>query len=131
MKWNGRILVDATNAHAASPPDLSPAGVARSRAALGGRTSSEIVAERTPGARVVKAISNMPIAWIDNVDREEPRTVMFAAGDDIGAKRAVLDLLEQLGFAGIDVGPLALGGALFEFGGPLSGLDLRLVRRAR
>jgi 8-hydroxy-5-deazaflavin:NADPH oxidoreductase len=56
-QWNGRILIDATNAHVDSPPDLSPAGIARSRAALGGRTSSEILAEWVPGARLVKSIS--------------------------------------------------------------------------
>ena len=45
INWKGRILVDATNAHMDSKPDLSLAGVTRSRAALKGRTSSEIVAE--------------------------------------------------------------------------------------
>jgi len=45
IDWHGRILVDATNAHKGSKPDRSRAGVTRSRAALKGRTSSEIVAE--------------------------------------------------------------------------------------
>ena len=39
IDWQGRILVDATNAHMDSEPDLSLVGVARSRAALKGRTS--------------------------------------------------------------------------------------------
>ena len=36
VDWHGRILVDATNAHVDSEPDLSLAGVARSRTALEG-----------------------------------------------------------------------------------------------
>src|SRR5581483_6424614 len=64
VDWRGRILVDATNAHVDSKPDPSVAGVARSRAALKGRTSSEMVAEMAPGARSVKSISNMPMEWI-------------------------------------------------------------------
>src|SRR5215472_14180485 len=49
IDWRGRILIDATNAHL-DPPDISLAGVTRSRAALKGRTSSEIVAEMAVGA---------------------------------------------------------------------------------
>jgi predicted dinucleotide-binding enzyme len=61
IDWQGRILV-ATNAHL-EPPDISLAGVTRSRAALKGRTSSEIVAEMAVGARLVKSISNIPMVW--------------------------------------------------------------------
>jgi len=41
--WHGRILVDATNAHMDPVPDISLAGVTRSRAALKlkGRTSMD------------------------------------------------------------------------------------------
>jgi 8-hydroxy-5-deazaflavin:NADPH oxidoreductase len=45
IDWRGRILIDATNAHMDPKPDISLAGVTGSRAALKGRTSSEIVAE--------------------------------------------------------------------------------------
>ena len=45
IDWRGRILIDATNAHMDPKPDISLAGVTRSRAALKGRTSSEMVAE--------------------------------------------------------------------------------------
>jgi len=64
IDWRGRILIDATNAHVDPKPDISLAGVTRSRAALKGRTSSELVAEMAPGVRLVKSISNMPMAWI-------------------------------------------------------------------
>src|ERR1700730_8647738 len=42
LDWGGQILVDATNAHMDSKPDLSLAAFTRSRAALKGGTSSEI-----------------------------------------------------------------------------------------
>jgi len=54
IDWRDRILIDATNAHIDPKPDTSLAGVTRRRAALKGRTSSEIVAEKADGARLVK-----------------------------------------------------------------------------
>jgi predicted dinucleotide-binding enzyme len=133
MAWSGQILIDATNAHIDNPPDISLAGVTRSRAALAktGRTSSELVAEWAPGARVVKSISNMPMAWINDFSDNKPKTVIFTSGDDKEAKRVVIDLLNGLGFAAIDLGSLREGGALHEVGAPLSGLDLHLMRRLR
>jgi hypothetical protein len=117
------------NVHLA--PDVSAAGVARSRAALNGRTSSEILADWTPGARLVKSISNIPMAWISDFSLKKPRTAIFTSGDDANAKRVVIDLLNQIGFAGIDLGSLAEGGAMHEVGAPLSGVELHFVRRLR
>jgi len=133
VTWSGCILVDATNAHSDDPPDISLEGVTRSRAALAktGLTSSELVAEWAPGARVVKSISNMPMEWIKDFSDTKPKAVMFASGDDKAAKRVVIDLLEGMGFAGVDLGSLREGGALHEVGAPLSGLDLHLMRRLR
>jgi hypothetical protein len=131
IEWNGQILIDATNAHADSPADISRAGVTRSRAALAGRTSSEILAEWVPGARLVKSISNMPMAWISDFSANKPKTVIFTSGDDEQAKRVVNDLLDQVGFGSIDLGSLARGGALHEVGAPLSGVELHFVRRLR
>ena len=88
IDWRGRILIDATNAHL-DPPDLSLAGVARSRAALRGRTSSEIVAEMAVGARLVKSIINMPMARIQDFSPNKPRTVIFTSGDDTEAKQLI------------------------------------------
>jgi 8-hydroxy-5-deazaflavin:NADPH oxidoreductase len=131
IDWRGRILIDATNAHMDPTPDISLAGVTRSRAALKGRTSSEMVAQMAPGARLVKSISNMPMAWIQGFSREKPRTVIFTSGDDEEAKRMVIELIEGLGFAAIDLGSLAIGGAMHQVGAPLSGLDLHFGRRLR
>ena len=131
VDWRGRILIDATNAHVDTVPDISLAGVTRSRAALNGRTSSEIVAEMAVGARLVKSISNMPMAWIQDFSTNKPRTVIFTSGDDIEAKQLVIELVNSTGLVAIDLGSLALGGAMHEVGAPLSGLDLHFVRRLR
>ena len=131
IDWRGRVLIDATNAHADPVPDISLAGVTRSRAALQGRTSSEMVAEMAPGARLVKSISNMPMDWIQNFSPDKPRTVMFTSGDDAEAKQQVIDLVNSTGLVAVDLGSLAKGGAMHEVGAPLSGLDLHFVRRLR
>ena len=131
VDWRGRILIDATNAHVDTVPDMSLAGVTRSRAALNGRTSSEIVAEMAVGARLVKSISNMPMAWIQDFSTNKPRTVIFTSGDDIEAKQLVIELVNSTGLVAIDLGSLAIGGAMHEVGAPLSGLDLHFVRRLR
>jgi hypothetical protein len=131
IDWRGRILIDATNAHVDPVPDISLAGVTRSRAALKGRTSSEMVAEMAVGARLVKSISNMPMNWIQDFSPNKPRTVIFTSGDDAEAKKLVIELVNSTGLVAIDLGSLAIGGAMHEVGAPLSGLDLHFVRRLR
>ena len=114
--WSGRVLVDATNRVAGYDPftlgDLS------------GRTSSEIVADLAPGARVVKAFNSVPMSWISDFSPDKPRTVLFVSGDDSDAKKPVGELIEQAGLCSIDLGSLATGGRLQQLGGPLAGINL-------
>jgi predicted dinucleotide-binding enzyme len=131
IDWHGRILIDATNAHMDPKPDITREGVDRSIAALNGRTSSEMVAELAVGAKLVKSISNMPMAWIQDFSSHKPKTVIFTSGNDSEAKNIVLDLIDSIGFAAIDLGSLANGGAMHQVGAPLSGVDLHFVRRLR
>ncbi|MDR3614779.1 MAG: NAD(P)-binding domain-containing protein [Candidatus Obscuribacterales bacterium] len=131
IDWHGRILVDATNAHVDPIPDISLAGVTKSRAALKDRTSSEIVAEKAVGARLVKSISNMPMDWIQDFTPNKPRTVIFTSGDDAEAKQQVIELINSTGLVAVDLGSLSKGGAMHEVGAPLSGLELHFVRRLR
>jgi predicted dinucleotide-binding enzyme len=83
------------------------------------------------GARLVKSISNMPMAWIQDFSSHKPKTVIFTSGDDSEAKKIVIDLIDRIGFAAIDLGSLAKGGAMHQVGAPLSGLDLHFVQRLR
>jgi 8-hydroxy-5-deazaflavin:NADPH oxidoreductase len=133
IDWHGRILIDATNAHVDPKPDISLEGVTRSRAALKskGRTSSELVAEMAVGARLVKSISNMPMAWIQDFSPNKPRTVIFTSGDDTEAKQLTIELINNTGLVAIDLGSLAMGDAMHDVGGPLSGIEFHFVRRLR
>lgn len=110
--WNKRIIVDTTNAIDFS--DFSPAD-------LGGRPSSEIVAESAPGARLVKAFNTM----FANVVARKPddargRRVLFLSGDDKDANTTLKELITGFGYAAIDLGTIAGGGLLQQFGGPLT-----------
>ncbi|MET4044393.1 NAD(P)-binding domain-containing protein [Bradyrhizobium sp. RT6a] len=115
--FGGRIVVDANNPIEA--PLFKPAE-------LGGRASSEVFADLVPGARVVKAFNHL----LSELLAADPTTdggkrVLFYSGDDAGAKTAIGALIEQLGFFGIDLGSLAIGGTLTQFpGGPLPALNL-------
>jgi predicted dinucleotide-binding enzyme len=131
IDWHGRILIDATNAHMDAKPDVSAEGVKRSLAALKERNSSEMVAELAKGARLVKSISNMPMAWIQDFSPQKPKAVIFVSGDDGEAKKIVIDLIDSTGLVAIDLGSLAKGGAMHQVGAPLSGLEFHFVRRLR
>ncbi len=95
-------------------------------AELHGRLSSEVFAELVPGAKVVKAFNHLQPHLIAGDPRAEGgNRVLFYSGDDPQAKREVGALIERLGFAGIDLGTLAVGGKLVQFpGGPLPSLNL-------
>ena len=111
--WNGRILIDATNP-TNGPPDFK-------LAELGGKTSSQVVASLARGARVVKALNTLTAANLGADPRAGGgRRVLFVSGDDVSAKQEVVRVLDRIGFATIDLGSLAIGGALQQFpGGPL------------
>jgi predicted dinucleotide-binding enzyme len=115
--WNGRVVVDANNPIEA--PRFEPVE-------LHGRASSEVFADLVPGARVVKAFNHLqPVLLAKDPRAEGGRRVLFYSGEDAPAKASVGDLISKLGFFGIDLGSLALGGRLAQFpGGPLPVHDL-------
>ena len=116
VEWDSRIVADATNAidfPAFTPRDLK------------GRPSTQVVADAVPGARVVKAFNTLLAARLGE-DPAVPggRRVLFVSGDDISARAAVVDLVERLGFAAIDLGGIAEGGRAQQFGGGVAGKEL-------
>ncbi|MDB5764725.1 MAG: hypothetical protein JWQ21_3720 [Herminiimonas sp.] len=115
--WNGRIVVDATN------PVIQPGF---QLAELGGRNSSEVVTEMLPGARLVKAFNTLLAAVLaSDPSQAGGKRVVFLSGDDTAAKATVGHLIDRLGFAGIDLGSLTVGGKLQQFpGGPLPAVNL-------
>lgn len=110
--FGGRIVIDANNP--IEGPLFKPAE-------LNGRVSSEVFAGLVPGARVVKAFNHLqPHLISGDPAAEGGRRVLFFSGDDAHAKAEVAALIERLGFFGIDLGSLAVGGRLMQFpGGPL------------
>jgi predicted dinucleotide-binding enzyme len=111
--WDGVVVVDTTNPRfGPGPDDVYDTGA---------RTSSEVVAELVPGARLVKAFNHQPIPALATELGTE-RNALFVAGDDPTAKARVADLMRSIGGAPIDTGDLRTGGALqASGGGPLAG----------
>jgi predicted dinucleotide-binding enzyme len=111
LNWNSQVVIDATNDWAADD--------------LQGRTSSELVADLVAGARVVKAANTLS-AEVLSADPHEAggQRVIFISGDDADAKAEVLALFQDAGFAAIDLGDLATGGAMQQIHHPLAGVNL-------
>jgi predicted dinucleotide-binding enzyme len=111
LEWNSQIVVDATNDWAADD--------------LNGRTSSELVAELVAGARVVKAANTLGAEVLGSDPQEGGgRRVIFISGDDADAKADIAGLFQDAGFAAIDLGELATGGAMQQIHHPLAGVNL-------
>lgn len=74
-----------------------------------GPTLVEQLAADAPAARVVKAFSSLPhkIIELDRATLAPRRISVFLCSDDEGAKAVVKGLAEELGFVGVDCGPLA------------------------
>ncbi|WP_250626824.1 NADPH-dependent F420 reductase [Pinirhizobacter soli] len=110
--WSGKIVVDATNA--IEFPAFKPLD-------LGGRPSSEVVATRFKGAKVVKAFNTLPAAVLaDQPRRSEGHRTIFVSGDHAEANEQVASLVTSLGFSPITLGRLGEGGLLQQFGGALA-----------
>jgi hypothetical protein len=111
LDWNGQVVIDATNDWA--DDDLE------------GKTSSEIVAGLVAGARLVKAANTLGADVLGSDPQQAGgRRVIFISGDDTEANAAVAALFQDAGFAAIDLGDLATGGALQQIHRPLAGLNL-------
>jgi predicted dinucleotide-binding enzyme len=117
--WDGRIVIDAMNAASVGPEGLRPFD-------LGGRPSSQVVADRLTGARVVKAFNTLPAPVLaSDPHTNGGRRVLFVSGNDAPAKQEVAQLIDRLGFVAIDLGDFEMGRRLQEFpGGPFAGINV-------
>jgi predicted dinucleotide-binding enzyme len=103
-RFAGKIVIDATNPY-------TPDGKIDD---LGASSSSEEVARQLPGTRLVKAFNTIYFKHLASRGRADlpipERHPIFLAGDDAEAKAAVSRLIEEIGFAPMDTGSLAVGG---------------------
>ena len=101
--WEGKTVIDATNAFGVSPEELD------------GLPSSAFVAKGFPGARLVKGFRRLVAATLatDPVV-EGGHRVIFLSSDDEEAIAPVADLAKKLGFAPVQLGKLSEGGALVQ-----------------
>ena len=101
--WQGKIVIDATNAFGVPLEELD------------GLPSSTVTSKALPGARLVKAFNHLPAAvWAADPNVKGGRRVVFLSSDDESATASVAALAEQLGFAPVGLGKLAEGGALVQ-----------------
>ncbi|MGX5710847.1 NADPH-dependent F420 reductase [Brucella lupini] len=101
--WQGKTIVDVTNAYGVSPEGL------------GGQPSSRFVAQAFTGARLVKGFNHLAAAILG----QDPivhggRRAVFLASDDDTAATEIGALAENLGFAPIKLGGLSDGGLLVQ-----------------
>jgi hypothetical protein len=111
LEWDGQIVIDATNDFDADD--------------LNGTTSSGVVADLVPGARVVKAANTLAAAVLASDPQEAGgQRVIFVSADNDEAKSAVSNVFEDAGFFVIDLGNLTDGGKMQQVHGPLAGVNL-------
>jgi 8-hydroxy-5-deazaflavin:NADPH oxidoreductase len=96
--WQGKTIVDVTNAYGVPPEELR------------GQPSSKFVAQAFSGAKLVKGFNHLVAAVLD----QDPavhggRRVVFLASDDDGAVAEIAELAEKLGFSPIKLGGLSEG----------------------
>ncbi len=101
--WQGKTIIDVTNAYGVSPGEL------------GGQPSSKVVAQAFSGARLVRGFNHLGAAVLG----QDPavhggRRVVFLASDDDGAAAEIGVLAENLGFSPIKLGGLSEGGLLVQ-----------------
>jgi 8-hydroxy-5-deazaflavin:NADPH oxidoreductase len=101
--WQGKIIVDVTNAYG-TPPEK-----------MGGLPSAKFVAQAFTGGKLVKGFNHLVAAILD----EDPavhggRRVVFLASDDDRALAEIGALAENLGFAPVKLGGLSEGGLLVQ-----------------
>jgi len=101
--WQGKTIVDVTNAYGVPPEELA------------GQPSSKFIAQAFSGARLVKGFNHLIAATLDQDPTVKGgRRVVFLASDDDAAAADIGALAESLGFAPIKMGGLSEGGLLVQ-----------------
>lgn len=115
----GRVVIDCVN----------PVVPGRFTLATSGRSAAQLVADRAPGAHVVKAFN---LCHVDVWRMTPPPVAVPLCGDDAGSVAAVASLVEDIGCRAINAGGLDRAGLLeamaaFMIGLWVGGADARAV----
>jgi 8-hydroxy-5-deazaflavin:NADPH oxidoreductase len=96
---DGKVVIDTTNQFGPNGVEDLPEG----------RTAAQVNAERMPGAKLVKAFNTLTAGFQGSAAGRHgrKRVAMFMCGDDEDAKKTVSKLIDDAGFAPVDVGGLA------------------------
>ncbi|KAG8153341.1 NADPH-dependent F420 reductase [Burkholderia catarinensis] len=101
--WQGKTIVDVTNAYGVPPEEL------------GGQPSSRFVAQAFTGGRLVKGFNHLGAAVLDQSPAVHGgRRVVFLASDNDDAATEIGELARNLGFSPIKLGRLSEGGLLVQ-----------------
>src|SRR3954466_7482294 len=101
--WQGKTIIDVTNAYGVPPEEL------------GGQPFSKFGAQAFRGARLVKGFNHLGAAVLGQDPAVQGgRRVVFLASDDDAAAAEIVALAEKLGFAPIKLGGLSEGGLLVQ-----------------
>jgi 8-hydroxy-5-deazaflavin:NADPH oxidoreductase len=97
----GKVVLDATNQFGSG------------RKPADGQTVAEFNSARMPGARYVRGFNTLTSGFqAEASSRADKRAVLFICGDYPAAKDIVAKLIEDAGFAAVDLGPSANAGAM-------------------
>jgi predicted dinucleotide-binding enzyme len=97
---DGKPLIDATN----------PVGMRNGRLDLvndGPGSAAEMLQARMPAAHVVKCFNQIGAEFMEDAGKLYGTPVMFAAGDELPARKIALTLAAEAGFEAVDGGPLS------------------------
>lgn len=126
--FEGKIVIDANNYYPQRDGQFAQLDG-------GETTSSELLASHLRGARLVKGFNTI---WSEHLKQQgdtslppEERRAIFIAGDDEEAKRTVSQLVEEIGFAAVDTGPLGEGGRRQQVGTSVYNKELNAREAAR
>jgi predicted dinucleotide-binding enzyme len=73
---------------------------------------------------VVKAFNSIRMEYYDKGPQfYGGKRVIFVSGDDEDAKTVVIGLVNEFGYASVDLGGLVSGGRMQQAGGPIAGHD--------
>jgi predicted dinucleotide-binding enzyme len=101
--WQGKTVIDVTNAYGVPPEQL------------GGLPSSQFIAQAFKGGRLVKGFNHLGAAVLaQDPAVQGGRRVVFLASDDDNAAAEVAALADNLGFAPVQLGGLSEGGLLVQ-----------------